>query len=212
MFFKKLFHCFLLSTSPILPQITKTYRPRIIDSYSFSSMSQKFSNSSNIFNQNYNNSNSDDGNELNFLYRLKDFEGFALDTNCHHGETTFQLQSKYPELKVYGVDKSKSNIKIAQRKYKNNNFIPIDFECYPGIPASSFSVVQLQNYNNLMLSFLKGLHVLEDNGLLILHCNDIEDLSKIKKYLDANKTVYLKRMLNMTLSYHVIEKTIYLFK
>lgn len=213
MFFKRLIHCFLLSTTPMLPQVTKTYRPpRIIDSYSFSSMAQSFSNStSNIFNEKQNNSNND-GDELNFLYRLRDFEGYGLDTNCHHGKTTFELQSKYPELKVYGIDGSKNNIKIAQKKYMHNNFIPIDFECYTGIPHASFSVVQVQNYKNLMLNFLKSLHILEDNGLLILHCNDIEDLSKIRRYLDANKTVYLKKMLNMTLSYHVIDKTIYLFK
>lgn len=203
MLFKKLLSsCFFLSQS-LNNGIYYTSR---FSTYNNTNLFQN----SKYFDDEYNDGS---GNTLKSFFHYKKFEGFALDVNCHHGESTILLKQKYPQLQVYGIDKLQNNINICNRKKNTrSNFLKIDFENYKGIPSNAFQVVQINQYDNLMYSFLKGYNVLDEGGLLIMNAKSLDDLHEIISHIKRYQTKYYKNVIGFQIRYHVLNKTIYIFK
>lgn len=155
----------------------------------------------------------DDFNKINNIF-LNHFnaEGFALDVGCGTGESTKLLSFQYPELKWYGVDTSEKNIKIAQKRFTNNEFINLNIEEFNLIRKNIFSIVNINEYDNLMITFVKSMSVLSQGGLLIYNCKTTEDVYTIRNYLKKNKITPSKEFLNLSLTYHIYDKKIFVFK
>lgn len=208
--------CFLLSQN-IKLQRSQTTNFRIGRNYNYFS---SYSNTSiaNSIQRRYLDAIDDDnygaGNTLKSFFFYKKFDGYALDVNCHHGDSTVFLQKRYPQLEVVGIDKEKVNIHECTKRYASQqyNFHNIDFEAYTGLPYQSFQLVQVNKYENLMLSFMKAYEILQEGGLLIMKTSSFDDLHTIVTYLKKNQTKFNKKVLNMKITYHIIDKTVYILK
>jgi len=163
---------------------------------------------------NFFNFNSDGSKNTNYVnqFLVQNQTGLALDVNCGTGETTMNLSYRYPELKIYGIDKNPHYIELAKKRYSDYGFVNLNFECYTGIPARTFQVVQISDYEDLLLTYQKGILLLQNNGLLIYHCQSKSDLYELRKYLSDNEHSLFTSSFHQNISHYVNGFTVYIFK
>ena len=65
---------------------------------------------------------------LVFNYESKLKNGLGLDINCRLGESTKELQKKFPDLVFLGTEKNQQFVDIARKRHANLNFLEIDIE------------------------------------------------------------------------------------
>ena len=53
---------------------------------------------------------------------------------------------------------------------------------------------------------------LQEGGLLIFNAKDEYDLLLLLKYIDSNKNLYTKKILNESVSYSVMDKKLMIYK
>ena len=193
---KKLF-CLFLTTAPRYQFFNPKFQYR------------NMSSSTNFFNF-----NSDGSKNTNYVnqFLVQNQTGLALDVNCGTGETTMNLSYRYPELKIYGIDKNPHYIELAKKRYSDYGFVNLNFECYTGIPARTFQVVQISDYEDLLLTYQKGILLLQNNGLLIYHCQSKSDLYELRKYLSDNEHSLFTSSFHQNISHYVNGFTVYIFK
>lgn len=186
MIFKKFFTFFLTSTT------LSPYNHKPLE----------FSNK--LFIQNNNN------NPISFF--TGKFDGYGLDVNCKTGESTQLLSKNYPNLKLYGIDKDEENIMTAQKRFHNSDFIAMDFENYTGIKQDFFQLIQVSDYDSLMTSFVKGIQLLNKDGLLIIKCKTSYDMEQLESYIKKNYYLFEKKQFNSTFYYHIDRDKLYVVK
>ncbi len=113
-------------------------------------------------------------------------EGYGLDVNCNTGETTQKIQSCFPNLRFYGMDRNQAALEIAKRSYQNTHFIRGDLEENPFPPLDPFQVIQISNYTDCWRILRNSYHFLEDDGILILHYKE-EDTGLMYNLMEKNR-------------------------
>ena len=142
-----------------------------------------------------------DNNNFAFL-KTRKLDGCALDVNCKSGESTKILSMKFPELKMFGIDGNKYFIALAKEKY-DFDFVNIEFEKYNGIREGSFRLVQVSDYNDIIISFSKAIHVLEIGGMLMHRINSKKDKQEIQDFLQKHASF---------INYHFYDGILFAFK
>ena len=139
---------------------------------------------------------------MNAFLRTRKLDGCALDVNCKSGESTKILSMKFPELKMFGIDGNKYFIALAKEKY-DFDFVNIEFEKYNGIREGSFRLVQVSDYLDIIISFSKAIHVLEDGGMLMHRINSKKDKQEIQDFLQKHASF---------INYHFYDGILFAFK
>ena len=125
----------------------------------------------------------DEGNAENLKYYYKNLRslilkqisfGKILDVGCNAG----QFLDEMVGFERYGIDRSPSHGKIAQKKYGENIFIGT-FEEYPA-PGFLFDCITLQDVLDHMVDPLEALKkcnkLLKPNGILVIKVHDMSSL------------------------------------
>lgn len=149
------------------------------------------------------------------IYPVPSYEmkGNALDVNCKFGDSTKKLSNKYPELNIYGIDKNPKFVEVAQKKYKNIDFLNLNFEDYTGIPYNSFQVIQISDYDELFLTYQKSMSILDNSGLLIYNCKNKNHTKLLENYLTFyQKSLFTNSYHPNKLSHFISDNTIFIFK
>ena len=123
---------------------------------------------------------------LVFNYESKLKNGLGLDINCRLGESTKELQKKFPDLVFVGTEKNQKFVDIARKRHANLNFIEIDIEKKSEPLIDQFQIVQVSDYENFWEMVRKSYHLLDEDGLLIIKYKN-KDLDQIHKILRKNK-------------------------
>lgn len=112
--------------------------------------------------------------------------GFGLDINCNIGETTKELQKKYPHLMFLGIEKDREKVEIAREKNKDYYFLNIDIENNKSQLENKFEIIQISDYKDFWKILNISHFLLEKDGILIMKYKE-NDLLKVDKLLDKGK-------------------------
>lgn len=159
-------------------------------------------------------SNGNYNNNLNIYSMLstRNITGIGVDVNCKIGDSTKILSMKYPELHIYGIDKNYHLIEIARKKHKTFDFLNVNFEFHTGIPTRSFNLIQISDYDDLLLSYQKAIILLEYGGMIIYHCKNQNDLILLQKYLVQHEKSLYTSSYHPNISHYVSGSTLFIFK
>ena len=148
-----------------------------------------------------------------FPYIGKFSTGYGLDINVkEYGYTTARLSKLFPDIEFYGTHFDNDTIKKAKRRYTNISFLSMDFENKNLTRENSFQIINVSEYENPLVIFFKAMTSLQEGGLLIFNAKDEYDLLLLLKYIDSNKNLYTKKILNESVSYSVMDKKLMIYK
>ena len=114
------------------------------------------------------------------------YNGLGLDINCNFGETTRELQKKFPHLTFLGTEKDEEKIEIARKKNKEFHFLNVDIEKKEVPLIDQFQIVQISDYDCFWQIIDKSFSLLDNDGLLIVKYKK-DDLDKVQKLLNMKK-------------------------
>lgn len=114
------------------------------------------------------------------------YNGLGLDINCNFGETTRELQKKFPHLTFLGTEKDKEKVELAREKYKDFHFLNLDIEKKEVPLIDQFKIIQISDYDDFWKMMEKSFSLLDNDGLLIMKYKQ-EDLVKVEKLLHMKK-------------------------
>lgn len=158
-------------------------------------------------------SNNNNFNNIYMQQGISNITGLALDVNCRNGDSTKELSYKYPELQVYAMDKCDQNIKMAQKKYGHKfEFYHLNFEYHTGIRSRSFKVIQISNYDDIILSYQKAIILAEYGGLVIINTKSINDFILLQKYLRSHEKSLYSSAFYPNISHFTQGNRFYIFK
>jgi len=160
-----------------------------------------------LSNRNYNNNFN-----IYSIVSTRNITGLGLDVNCKIGDSTKILSMKYPELHIYGIDKNYHMIETARKKYTTFDFLNVNFEFHTGIPTRSFNVIQISDYDDLLLSYQKAIILLQYGGMIIYHCKNENDLIFLQKYFGQHEKALYTTSSHPNISYYVSGTTLFIFK
>lgn len=112
--------------------------------------------------------------------------GFGLDINCNIGETTKELQKKYPHLMFLGIEKDREKVEIAREKNKDYYFLNIDIENNKSELENKFEIIQISDYKDFWKILNISHSILEKDGILIMKYKE-NDILEVDKLLNKGK-------------------------
>ena len=107
----------------------------------------------------------------------------GLDVNCWTGDSTVKLQSQFPDVRIFGIDKNQSAIKLAKTRFQSSVFkvSDIEKEKFNG----KFELIQISNYTNLDRVLWNTYPLLSDHGFMIINYKNV-DTPYIKELYERN--------------------------
>ena len=107
----------------------------------------------------------------------------GLDVNCWTGDSTIKLQSQFPDIRIFGIDKNQSAIKLAKTRFHSSVFKVSDIE--KENLSGKFELIQISNYTNLDKVLWNTYPLLSDNGFMIVNYKE-SDVPYMKELYDKN--------------------------
>lgn len=120
------------------------------------------------------------------------YNGLGLDINCNFGESTRELQKKFPHLTFLGTEKDEEKIEIARKKNSDFHFLNLDIEKKEIPLIDQFQIIQISEYDSFWSIIEKSFDLLDTDGLLIIKFKE-EDLYEVEKLLNMKKS---KKIIN----------------
>ena len=111
--------------------------------------------------------------------------GQGLDVNCWTGESTKQLEKKFPDIRFTGIDKNERAIDVARKRYYYSDFCHVDIEKKSNCEYDMFQIIQISNYDNLEKVLQNTFHLLHEDGMMILRYHD-KDIDYVHQLLEKN--------------------------
>lgn len=107
--------------------------------------------------------------------------GHGLDVNCWTGESTRELEKRFPDIHFTGIDKNVRAIDVAQKRYSFSDFCHVDIENESNSDCDIFQIIQISNYNNLDKMLKNTFHLLREDGMMIIryHHKDIDYIQEL---------------------------------
>ena len=114
------------------------------------------------------------------------YNGLGLDINCNFGESTRELQKKFPHLTFLATERDEDKIEIARKKNGNFHFLNLDIEKKEVPLIDQFKIVQISDYDSFWPMIEKSFDLLDSDGLLIMKYKE-KDLGEVQKLLNIKK-------------------------
>lgn len=118
----------------------------------------------------------------------KYWNGNGLDINCWTGETTKELQTKFPDICFYGVDKNKHAIDVAKKRYSKEFFRTVNLENESVEYKDLYRIVHVSKYDHLPTMLQRAYLLLEEEGMMIVRYQE-KDFDYLKKMYERYRSV-----------------------
>ncbi len=113
--------------------------------------------------------------------------GVGLDVNCWTGESTNNLQEKFPHLQFHGIDKNGTAIELARHRFQYPKFSVSDLEktYEEQKDRNIYQIIQISNYDNLKKILWNTYPLLHHDGFIILHYKE-KDRAYVEELYEKN--------------------------
>ena len=118
----------------------------------------------------------------------KYWNGNGLDINCWTGETTKDLQKKFPDICFYGVDKNKHAIDVAKKRYSKEFFRTVNLENESVEYKDLYRIVHVSKYDHLPTMLQRAYLLLEEEGMMIVRYQE-KDFDYLQKMYERYRSV-----------------------